>query len=328
MTNGASKKPVGSLSLDLDNKWSYMKTHGDPNWKSLPSYLPIVVPRVLKLFAERDLAITFFIVGLDADQDADKEVLRSIAEADHEIGNHSYYHEPWLHLYEPWRIDEEIARAETAIEAATGRRPVGFRGPGYSLSQNVLETLVKRGYRYDCSTFPTYLGPLARLYYFATAKLTPEEKEQRRKLFGNWGDGRRPLRPYRWDLGASELLEIPVTTLPVLKAPIHLSYILYLSSFSTALARSFFQFALSVCRATKTPLSLLLHPLDFLGQEDAPELGFFPAMNMPAEKKLAIASDVLELFAEAFRVVPMRGHADALTNGSTPPLRRPDFATL
>jgi peptidoglycan-N-acetylglucosamine deacetylase len=25
-------KPIASLSLDLDNKWSYMKTHGDPGW--------------------------------------------------------------------------------------------------------------------------------------------------------------------------------------------------------------------------------------------------------------------------------------------------------
>jgi peptidoglycan-N-acetylglucosamine deacetylase len=325
MKNVASKKPIGSLSLDLDNKWSYMKTHGDPAWSSLPSYLPIVVPRVLKFLAERKLNITFFIVGLDADQPGDQDALRSIAEAGHEIGNHSYFHEPWLHLYEPWRIDEEIERAEEAIENATGKRPFGFRGPGYSLSQNVLQTLATRGYRYDCSTFPTYLGPLARLYYFATAKLTPEEREQRRKLFGGWSDGRRPLRPYRWKLPEQEILEIPVTTLPILKAPIHLSYILYLSAFSPPLARSFFRFAASLCRATKTPMSLLLHPLDFLGKEDAPELGFFPAMGMPAEKKLAIASDVLETFADSFQPVPMSAHAQSLSNGSSPPLRRPDF---
>ncbi len=42
-------KPVASLSLDLDNQWSYMKTHGDAGWESFPSYLDIVVPRVLEL---------------------------------------------------------------------------------------------------------------------------------------------------------------------------------------------------------------------------------------------------------------------------------------
>ena len=40
-------KPPASLSLDLDNQWSYMKTHGDPAWESLPSYLDVVVPRAL-----------------------------------------------------------------------------------------------------------------------------------------------------------------------------------------------------------------------------------------------------------------------------------------
>ena len=34
-----------SLSLDLDNQWSYMKTHGDAGWQSFPSYLDTAVPR-------------------------------------------------------------------------------------------------------------------------------------------------------------------------------------------------------------------------------------------------------------------------------------------
>src|SRR5574341_867943 len=60
------KKPIASLSLDLDNKWSYMKTHGDDGWKSFPSYLNLLVPRVLEFLKQRNLTITFFIVGQDA----------------------------------------------------------------------------------------------------------------------------------------------------------------------------------------------------------------------------------------------------------------------
>ena len=59
-------KPIASLSLDLDNKWSYMKTHGDAGWESFPSYLDLLVPRVLAFLKERNLKITFFIVGQDA----------------------------------------------------------------------------------------------------------------------------------------------------------------------------------------------------------------------------------------------------------------------
>lgn len=60
------KKPIASLSLDLDNQWSYMKTHGDEGWEMFPSYLDILIPRVLKFLDERHLKITFFVVGQDA----------------------------------------------------------------------------------------------------------------------------------------------------------------------------------------------------------------------------------------------------------------------
>jgi hypothetical protein len=56
-------KLIASLSRDLDNKWSYMKTHGDAGWESFPSYLDIVVPRFIDFFNQRDLKITVFVVG-------------------------------------------------------------------------------------------------------------------------------------------------------------------------------------------------------------------------------------------------------------------------
>ena len=92
-------KAYASLSLDLDNQWSYMKTHGDPGWQSRPSYLDTVEPRILDFLAARRLTITFFIVGQDAALEKNRAVLGSIAAAGHEIGNHSFRHEPWLHLY-------------------------------------------------------------------------------------------------------------------------------------------------------------------------------------------------------------------------------------
>src|SRR6185369_10188375 len=94
-----SAKPIASLSLDLDNKWSYMKTHGDKGWESFPSYLGIVVPRVLEFLKARNLKITVFVVGQDAALAKNREALGSLAAAGHEIGNHSFHHEPWLHLY-------------------------------------------------------------------------------------------------------------------------------------------------------------------------------------------------------------------------------------
>src|SRR5205809_6697737 len=99
-----TKKPIASLSLDLDNKWSYLKTHGDPGWERLPSYLDVVVPRVLDFLETRNLTITVFIVGQDAALDKNRVLLRAIA-ASPEIGNHSFHPDPSLHRYSSDRTD-------------------------------------------------------------------------------------------------------------------------------------------------------------------------------------------------------------------------------
>jgi hypothetical protein len=302
-------KPLASLSLDLDNKWSYLKTHGDAGWESYPSYLDRVVPRVLDLLAARGLKITFFVVGQDAALPSNGAVLRSIAEAGHEIGNHSFRHEPWLHLYSPEDLAAELTRAEEAIADATGAKPNGFRGPGFSFSPAVLAELARRGYEYDASTFPTFLGPLARVYYFMSTSLSREQRAERKQLFGKFSEGFRSLRPYRWPGVDPPLLEIPVTTMPVFKVPIHVSYLLYLGQFSPRLASMYFRMALALCRVLRVEPSILLHPLDFLGAEDEQDLSFFPGMRMPAAAKLAIVGRALDQLQAKFDVVPMRDHA-------------------
>ena len=301
-----------SLSLDLDDLWSYLKTHGDAGWDEYPTYLPTVVPRVLDLLDRRNLRITWFVVGRDAADPRHRDTLAQIPAAGHEVGNHSFHHEPWLHLYSPGEIESELARTEDAIEAVTGLRPDGFRGPGFSFSPALLEVLARRGYRYDCSTFPTFLGPLAKRFYFATAKgLSNDERAKRAQLFGKFSEGFRRLKPYTWDTPAGRLLEIPVTTLPGFKTPIHLSYLLYLAGFSRAAARAYLRLTITLCKATGTEPSFLLHPLDFLGCDDTDRLGFFPAMKGPSGEKLAFVAEVFDALQNAFEVVPMGVHATA-----------------
>lgn len=310
-------KPIASLSLDLDNKWSYMKTHGDAGWEGFPTYLDVVVPRSLAFLKERNLKITYFVVGQDAAREENYDAIRQISDAKHEIGNHSFNHEPWLHLYSKQQLIEEFQKTEDALENVTGQRTIGFRGPGYSLSPTVLEVLAERNYEYDCSTLPTYIAPLARAYYFfKSPEMSKEEKEKRKKLFGKFSDGFQSLKPYRWRIGEKSLVEIPVTTLPIFKTPIHASYVIYLSTFSKALARAYWKTAVETCRMSGTQLSLLLHPLDFLSGEDAPELKFFPAMNLATEEKLEFLSEILDTFGEKFEIVNMRRHAQTVGSES------------
>jgi hypothetical protein len=307
-------RPTASLSLDLDNMWSYMKTHGNPDWESHPSYLDLLIPRVLERLDTHDLKITFFIVGQDAALTKNHAALRQIPAAGHEVGNHSFHHEPWLHLYTDEEMEREFVESERAIEAATGVRTRGFRGPGFSLCHSVLKTLKQRGYLFDASTLPTFIGPLARAYYFFHSSLSASEREKRRALFGGFKDCMRPLKPYYWDLEGGPFLEIPVTTMPLTRVPFHVSYLMYLACYSPALALLYFRTALGLCRLTGVQPSLLLHPLDFLSGGDAEPLRFFPAMQMDIKDKLRLIDRVLETYKRYFTVVTMGQHAEQLAD--------------
>lgn len=300
---------LASLSLDLDNQWSYLKTHGDGSWQQYPSYLDRVVPRFLDFLRERKLTLTCFVVAQDLRRDSDAAAVSSIARQGHEIGNHTFQHDPWLHLYSEQALEEELDCAEDHIQRVTGSRPVGFRGPGFSLSDSVVRALVRRGYEYDASVFPNLLNPLGRYYFFARSSLSKEERRQRSALFGTFADAFRPVKPFTWSVSGSHLLEIPVTTMPLLRLPFHMSYLIYLSGFSMAAMRAYWRLAMQLCRVTGTEPSMLLHPLDFLGREDQVGLDFFPGMSLSTDHKLAVVGEILDSLARRYSVVNLREHA-------------------
>jgi hypothetical protein len=294
-----------TLSLDLDNLWSYMMVHADAGWESFPSYLDIVVPRVLETLRAHDLKITVFVVGQDAALTRNHEALASIPLDGHEIANHSFHHRPWLHKRTRAEVDEEILRAQEAIAQATGRTTIGFRGPGYSRSPQILEVLAARGYRYDASPLSTWIGPFARAYYLRSTQLDAAASAEREELFGSLADGLGPNRSFVAKTPSGALAVVPVTTMPILRVPIHVSYILYLRAISPALARTYLRFALAMCRLTRTEPSILLHPLDFIGGQDAPELRFFPGMQLDREQKRDTLDDVFTVLKDQFTLMRM-----------------------
>jgi hypothetical protein len=303
-------RPIASVSLDLDNLWSYQRTHGDPVWEERRSYLPALMPPLLDLLDEAACRITFFVVGADAARPESVPWVRMITDRGHEVGNHTFQHECWLQRYTREQFAADLQNAEEAIQSATGQRTVGFRGPGFSWSPLVLEVLAERGYLYDASTLPTYLGPLARAYFLATARLTREQRREREGLFGSFADGMRPVSAYRWRLPSGRgLLEIPVTTIPMVKFPFHMSYLIYLHRFSPRLMRGYLRTALALCRRAHVSPSFLLHPLDVLGAEDAPGLAFFPGMDVTRTVKRRLVHEVLGMLAEYYALVPMSSHA-------------------
>jgi peptidoglycan/xylan/chitin deacetylase (PgdA/CDA1 family) len=83
-------------------------------------------PAILDILARHGVAATFFQCGANVDRLP--AIARAVAQAGHEIGNHSYSH-PYLFLRSPAGIESDLRRAQQAIQIHAGVRPAWFRAP-------------------------------------------------------------------------------------------------------------------------------------------------------------------------------------------------------
>ena len=294
---------IASLSIDLDNKWAYLRAAGREDWSGRPGYLPMVVDRVVEMLGELELPLTVFTVGRDLVEDQDCDAVRSFERLQRwEPANHSLNHLPWMHTMSDHEIAEEIETTDSRIRQTCGVRPLGFRGPGFSCPDEVLRVLVRNGYVYDASIFPTSIAPLSRMVFLMKTDLQGEAKEKAKKLYGGFASLLNPNKPYVRSIDGHPMWEMPVTVMPWTRTPIHFSYFTFLASFSTLAAKTYFRTAIGLCKLTRTPPSLLLHPPDFMGCEDDSDMAYFPGMKMPRADKLAIVRWGLETYAKAFDV--------------------------
>ncbi len=324
---------IASLSMDLDNQWAYLRAAGRRQWAESPCYFAQVIPRIVALLKELELPLTVFLVGRDLEAEARVAAIERFEDLpDREFANHSYNHEPWLHTLSRGEIEHEIDRTSALIEQRLGQRPLGFRGPGFSCPESVLSILASRQFLYDASLFPTSMAPVARAYYMLKTGLRGQDRQRAGQLYGGWNAMRQPNRPFlREVLDAQQretrLWEIPVTVMPLTRTPIHFSYFTYLASFSTLAAKSYFRMALRMCQWTGTAPSLLLHPPDFMGREDDTQMDFFPAMQMPVAKKLAVVRWALQQLKNRFRVCTMAAQVKAFGDDpAVPTAVRPSAA--
>jgi peptidoglycan/xylan/chitin deacetylase (PgdA/CDA1 family) len=113
------------------------------------AYGPLAgVPRLLKILAKHGITSTFFVPGYTAVRYPD--VIRTIAEAGHEIAHHGYLHEPMAGLT-PEREAAILDRGSDVLEQVTGVRPTGYRAPMWELNWHSPKLLHDRGFLYDTS---------------------------------------------------------------------------------------------------------------------------------------------------------------------------------
>lgn len=311
-------RPPATLSLDLDDLWSYRRSFGLAETAATPSLLPVAIPRFLEFMQTHGLHGTVFVVGRDAEQPAVAALLKRIAAAGHELGNHSYEHAGDIESWSAERQRADLSRAHAAIAAATGLAPRGFRGPSFRVSPQLLELVQSLGYRYDASTFPNALGALARRWQRRRAGQLGTKATFAADAYGSSRSRRQPLTPYAWDLPGGALIEVPVTTLPGLRIPIHGTYLQFLADHSALAARAYARAAVAALRQARVDPHYLLHATDFIGCDDPFDCAFFPGMRRPWRDKVALLSLVVGRLQDAFAVMPVDAYVTLLA-------QRPDL---
>jgi len=286
---------IWSVSVDLDGLGCYAAIHGltlrldDRSLRAVPE---LAVQRFCDLFSSLGVRGTFFVIGREAS--IAPGTLRAAAAAGHEIASHSYAHDYAFSRKTREEIAQDLALAERAIEDASGRRPRGFRAPGYTLSPAVLDAVRDRGYAYDSSLLPSppyYALKAAALLTYAL------RGRKSQSILGGVGQLFAPRGPHR----RRGVRELPVATLPGVRAPVIGTTVLPFPCLARGAAAGGF-------------VNLELHGIDALDRTDVPEeiAAAQPGLRMPAAGKLhrlrgllaALPGEHATLHDAAIRLLP------------------------
>jgi peptidoglycan/xylan/chitin deacetylase (PgdA/CDA1 family) len=284
-----------AISVDLDEIPNYFHIHGlavDPS--AATAVYDVAVDRLCDFAASANVPLTLFAVGADLARPESAAKLRGAHADGHEIANHSLDH-----LYDLTRRGrEEIARqvdeGARAIERACGERPVGFRAPGYTITDEVFGVLEDLDVEYDSSVFP------CPPYYAAKATaigLIAARGRTSRSIVDTPRVLTAPTRPYRvgepyWTEGRG-MLEIPVQVTRGLRLPFIGTYVTMAGpTFARAFAR--------MC-VGEPLVNLELHGIDVLDATDGLSalLGHQPDVKVKKERKLAALDAVVDVFRRA-----------------------------
>jgi len=191
------------------------------------------IPFLLDLLEDFDICSTFFVSSDVAEKTPD--TIREAIKSHHEIGCHGYRHQP-MDIDNPQNQYRNLKEATETIRNRLNITPVGFRAPFYRVDASTLSALVKLGYRYDSSVVPS--PRLISKNFFPDA---PHE----------------PYTPSRTRIdqrGETSIVEIPVSTLPIVRLPLSLSFCML---FGLNLYKSLLQ------RSDQRVMTFYLHNYDF-----------------------------------------------------------------
>lgn len=299
---------LASVSVDLDEIHHYYAIHGlTPRGGAGTLVYDRALERLEELGRSGGFPLTLFAIGADLARPSAAAGLRAAAEAGHEIGNHSLDHRYDLVRLGRDEIARQIEGGASAIAEACGTKPVGFRAPGYTITDEVFGVLDELGVAYDASVFPCPAYWSAKT---AAIGLISLRGRTSRSIVDTPNVLRAPTRPYRtgrpyWKRGDG-LLEIPVQVTRGLRLP-------FIGTSVTLAGPSRARWLAKMC-VGEPLVNLELHGIDVLDADDGLEdlRPHQPDVRVPHARKIeAILAACEELTKAGYTFVTMREAAAA-----------------
>jgi peptidoglycan/xylan/chitin deacetylase (PgdA/CDA1 family) len=301
------------VSVDLDEITEYLAIHGLPEGSASNAHAvyDVAVPRLLRWARRVSIPLTLFVIGRDCRREATSVQLRAAAAVGHELGNHSLDHRYDLTRLPAAEIHRQVTEPQRVIEAMTGQVPMGFRAPGYTMTDSLLSALVAAGLRYDSSVFPCPSYYAAKLGALATMRV-------RGRASRSVADDPRvllaPTEPYFVNRshrepvsrGSARLVEVPIRVVGSARLP-------FIGTALTLAPELVFRTLLRAAANERT-MNLELHGIDFLDENDVPGplTRHQPDLRVPVARKLdRLSRTVAALRGEGFRFGTLAELAEA-----------------
>jgi len=140
------------LSFDVDNE-SYLLAAGQTSPTTLSAAdfgAQSGLPRILGLLDKYEVPASFFIPAVSAL--LHPEMIPAIMKSGrNEIGVHGWIHESPPAINNEAEEERLLNQAIDYLTKASGKRPVGYRAPGWAFSQYTMGLIRKAGFLYDSS---------------------------------------------------------------------------------------------------------------------------------------------------------------------------------
>lgn len=303
----------GTVQVDIDGWWAYCAAYGEAAPREVDPVYQEALPRLRETFDRHGIRATLFVVGTDMEVPAKRRLIEAMACEGHEIANHTFSHPLGLPTLPTARLAAEIDQAEAILGEVAGTRPVGFRAPGYAVDESVYTLLEERGYLYDSSLLPTYWGGLIRAVQARGAR---SGRAASPTCFGRPAHGLAPLRPYQpsrgclWRPGRKReetgaVLEVPVTTMPLVRLPFHSTYVF-------SLGAGMFHLGRLGCALTGTPINYIFHAIDLIGDEAGAPMLRRLGIRTSLARRQAHCDMILTSLKRSARLLPTRDWLHAL----------------